>query len=229
MAINFVNAFFSYEDQEETSFEESSVELYQNKQKFQTVFPHILFGKEGKYFFPGTYDEASLLLTLLGEYKDQDNLFSSYTFPPLLTNKLKDWSYGKLTCSVLYYYLNYDLARNNITPHDWSLIGELIQSPAISREVFSFLKENNIVKFASKNEHILGFINSLIFPPYNTYYTYSTYYNSTLLVIDVRVFYRLLKLANVEKSTIRDLIKTTITEQNRKAIIYFLKNQLKST
>ncbi len=223
MAINFVNAFFSYEDQEENNFEESSVELYQNKQNFQTVFPHILFGKEGKYFFPGTYDEASLLLTLLGEYKDQYNLFSSYTCPPLLTNKIKDWSYGKLTCSVLYYYLNYDLARNNITAVDWSLMGELIQSPAISREVFSFLKQNNIVNFASKNEHILGFINSLIFPPY------STYYDSDLPVLDVRVFYRLLKLANVEKSTIRDLIKTTITEQNRDAIVYFLENQLKIT
>lgn len=223
MAINFVNAFFSYEDQEENNFEESSVELYQNKQKFQTVFPHILFGKEGKYFFPGTYDEASLLLTLLGEYKDQDNLFSSYTFPPLLTNKIKNWSYGKLTCSVLYYYLNYDLARNNITAVDWSLMGELIQSPAISREVFSFLKQNNIVNFASKNEHILGFLNSLMFPPYGTYY------DSDLLVLDVRVFYRLLKLANVDKSTIRDLIKTTITEQNRDAIVYFLENQLKIT
>lgn len=221
MALNFVNAFFSYEDPKEENFEESSVELYQNKQNFQTVFPHILFGKEGKYFFPGTYDEASLLLTLLAAYKDQDYLFDSYTFPPLLTNKIKDWSYGKLTCSVLYYYLNHDLARNNITPLDWSFIGELIQSPAISREVFSFLKQNNIVNFASKNHHILGFMNSLMFPPYGTYYDYKK------PVLDVRIFYRFLKLANVEKSTIRDLIKTTITEQNRKAIVYFLKNQLK--
>jgi hypothetical protein len=138
-----------------------------------------------------------------------------------IRNKIKDWSYGKLTCSVLYYYLNHDLARNNITLLDWSFVGELIQSPAISREVFSFLKQNNIVNFASKNEHILGFMNSLMFPPYSTYYNYNK------LVLDVRVFYRFLKLANVEKSTIRDLIKTTITEQNRKAIVYFLENQLK--
>jgi len=223
MAINFVKAFSSSEDPNEENFEDSSSKLYQNKQEFQTIFPHILFGKEGKYFFPGTYDEASLLLTLLGEYKDQYNLFSSYTFPPLLTNKIKDWSYGKLTCSVLYYYLNYDLARNNITALDWSFIGELIQSPAISREVFAFLNHNKVVNFASKNEHVLGFMNSLMFPPYGTYY------DSELLVLDVRVFYRLLKLANIEKSTIRDLIKTTITEQNREAIVYFLENQLKIT
>ena len=131
MARNIINAFFSYEDEDpkEDDFEESSVELYQNKQNFKTVFPHILFGKEGKYFFPGTYDEASLLLTLLGKYKDKDNLFSMYTFPPLLRTKIKDWFYAKLTCSVLYYFLNQKIAKNNINPVDWGLIGGLIQSP----------------------------------------------------------------------------------------------------
>lgn len=57
-------------------------------------------------------------------------------------------------------------------------------------------------------------MNSLIFPPY------STYYDSDLLVLDVRVFYQLLKVSsqktkNIEKSTIRDLIKTIITEKGQ--------------
>lgn len=57
-------------------------------------------------------------------------------------------------------------------------------------------------------------MNSLIFPPY------STYYDSDLLVLDVRVFYQLLKVSsqktkNMEKSTIRDLIKTIITEKGQ--------------
>ena len=230
MALNYHNAYsfsaFSESDSEEENeekFEDSYLELYQNKQNFQPVFSNVLFGKEGRYFFPGTYDEASSLIIVLGNYKDQENLFSMYTFPPLLIDKIKDWSYDKLTCSVLYYYLNHIIAKNQLNPLDWNRIGDLIQSSAISREVFAFLKQNNIVNFASKNEHILGFINSLMFPPY------STYYDSDLLVLDVRVFYRLLKLANVEKSTIRDLIKTTITEQNREAIVYFLENQLKIT
>jgi len=64
-------------------------------------------------------------------------------------------------------------------------------------------------------------MNSLMFP------TYITYYDCRKTLPDVRVFYRLLKLANVEKSIIRDLIKITISEQNRKAIIYFFFNQLK--
>ena len=209
------------EEEKEDDFEDSSLELYQNKQNFQTVFPHILFGKEGKYFFPGTYDEASSLIIVLGNHKDQENLFSMYTFPPLLTNKIKDWSYDKLTCSVLYYYLNHRIAKNQLNPLDWNRVGDLIQSSAISREVFSFLKQNNIVNFASKNAHILGFMNSLMFP------TYITYYDHNKPVLDVRIFYRFLKLANVEKSTIRDLIRTTINEQNRKAIVYFLHNELK--
>lgn len=217
------SAFFDSdsEDEKENELEISYLELYQNKQNFQTVFPHTLFGKESKYFFPGTFDDASSLIIVLGNYKDQENLFSTYTFSPLLIDKIKDWSYNKLTCSVLYYYLNYKISKNQLNPLDWSRIGDLIQSSAISREVFSFLKQNNIVNFASKNEHILGFMNSLMFP------TYITYYDTRKILPDVRVFYRLLNLANVEKSVIRDLIKTTITDQNKTAIIAFFFDQLK--
>lgn len=190
--------------------------MYPNKQNFQTVFSNQLFDTEGYYFFPGTYDEAYLLLTLLGPFKDQESLFDLYVFSPLLKDKIKDWSYGKLTCSVLYYYLNYKISKNNLTPADWSLIGDLIQSPAISRDVFSFLNQNNIVNFSSKSKHILGFMKSLMFPPFSDYIDY----NKSMR--DVRIYYRFLNLVNVEKSRIRELIKTIITEQNRKAVVYFL-------
>ena len=209
------------ESEEEDDFERSDIELYPNKQNFQTVFSNQLFGTEGEYFFPGSYDEAALLTTLLGEYKDQESLFSSYSFSDLLVEKIKDWPYGKLTCSVLYYYLNHDIARNNINSVDWSQLGDLIQSPAISRDVFCFLKQNNVVNYVSKSGHILGFMKSLMFPPFSTYYDYHN------PVLDVRIYYRLLRLANIEKSIIRDLIKITITEQKRKAIVYFLENQYK--
>ena len=58
-------------------------------------------------------------------------------------------------------------------------------------------------------------MNSLMFP------TYITYYDSRRILPDVRVFYRLLILANVEKSFIRDLIKTTMYDQNRTALVAF--------
>lgn len=186
---------------------------------FKLFFSNKLFDTEGYSFFPGTYDSAYLLLTLLGQFKDQESLFDSYVFSPLLRDKIKDWSYGKLTCSVLYYYLNHKLAKNKVTSVDWSQIGDLIQSPAISRDIFSFLNQNNIVNFSSKSEHILGFMKSLIFPPFSSYIDY------TKSVRDVRIYYRFLNLANVEKSRIRELIKIIITEQNRKAIVYFLENE----
>lgn len=226
MALNYYNAFSESESEseEEDNFEESYFELYKNKQNFQTVFSNKLFGTEGYYFFPGTYDEAYLLMTFLDIYKDQETLFNVYSFSPLLVDKIKDWPYDKLTCSVLYYYLNYKIAKNNLTCVDWSLVGNLLQSPANSRDVFSFLNKNNIVNFSSKSDHIVGFMHSLMFPPYGNYY------NSNKPVVDVRIFYCILKLScpsNVEKSIIRDLIKRTITEQNRKPIIYFLQNQFK--
>jgi len=197
------------------SFEKKNLELYQNKQNFRTAFPSELFGKKGKYFFPGTSDEASLLIGVLDGYKDQKRLFSMYNFSPLLRDEIKNWPYSKLTCSILYYYLNSEIAKNNLNSQDWSMIGDFIQSPAISRDIFSFVKYHDIVKFSSKNHMILGFMNSLMFPPY------IFYCENFKPLENVKILYRFLKLVNVEKFTIRHLIKTTITEQNREAIVSF--------
>ncbi len=216
---NFEEDYFEEDNFEEDNFEESDVELYRNKQNFQTVFSSQLFGKEGKYFFPGTYDEAALLTTILCEFKDQEHLFSMHRFSPLLRDKIKNWSYSKLTCSVLYYYLNIEIAKNNLNSQDWNIIADLIQSPAISQDIFSFVNRHNIVNFSSKNNLILGFMNSLMFPPY------ISYCNNLKPMLEVKILYRFLKLANVEKSIIRDLIKITITQQNKKAIVRFLENQ----
>jgi len=218
MTSNYYSSFSV--DFEEDNFEESTIELYRNKQNFQTVFSSQLFGKEGKYFFPGTLDEASILITILCGFKDQKRLFSMHLFSPLLRDEIKNWPYSKLTCSVLYYYLNIEIAKNNLNSQDWNIIADLIQSPAISRDVFSFVKCHNIVNFSSKNHIILGFMNSLMFPPY------INYCNNLKPVEDVKILYRFLKLANVEKLTIRNLIKTTLTEQNKKAIVYFLESQV---
>lgn len=71
MALNYYKTFSESESEEEDNFEESYFELSKNKQNFQTVFSNKFFGTEGDYFFPGTYDEASLLMTFLNIYKDQ--------------------------------------------------------------------------------------------------------------------------------------------------------------
>ena len=220
---NFFSVGFetsSSSEEEEEIFEESNFELYRNKENFQTIFSNQLFSKEEKYFFPGTYDEASNLITLLCQFKDQKTLFHMHNFPPLLTDKIKNWSYSKLTCSVLYYYLNTEIAKNNLNHEDWHTIADLIQSPAISQDVFCFVKRHNILNFSSKKNIAFGFMNSLMFPPY------MTYYETLKPKLEVKMFYRLLTLANVKKSIIRDLIKITVSQKNRMAILHFLEKQL---
>ncbi len=90
MALNYYNAFSESESEseEEDNFEESSFELYKNKQNFQTVFSNKLLGTAGYYFFPRTYDEAALLMTFLDIYKDRETLFNVYSFSPLLVDKI---------------------------------------------------------------------------------------------------------------------------------------------
>ena len=198
--------------------DKNNLELSENKQMFRTAFPSKLFGPEGKYFFPGTVEDVSLFISIVNEYKDQKRLFSMYDICPFLEEEIKDWPYNKLACSVLYYYLNIEIGKNNLNSLDWSTIGDFLQSPAISREIFSFVKSYNILKFSSKNEMILGFMNSLMFPGY------MSYCKNLKPFENVKSHYRILNLVNVEKFIIRDLIKTTIREQNRLAIVSFLEN-----
>lgn len=67
-----LNYDFNFEDEDQDEdYEESDFELYQNKENFQSFFPDKLYGKEGKYFFPGTIDEACLLVTQLPLAKNQ--------------------------------------------------------------------------------------------------------------------------------------------------------------
>lgn len=53
---------YDYDDAFSDDFEESNFELYANRQYFINFFPDNLFGKEGKFFFPGTFNEANLLI-----------------------------------------------------------------------------------------------------------------------------------------------------------------------
>ena len=201
---------------EEEPFEESTTEMYLNKQKFNNAFPSKLFGIDGKYFFPGTLDEASILVGVVGLFKDQKTLFSYHKFSPLLRDKIKDWTYGKLACSVLYYYLNSEISRSSINFQDWHMIAGLIHSPIINREVFCFLKFYNIMIFSSKYQVILGFRDWFTFP------VSMINYRNLKPVEEMKVIYRSLKLVGVENFIIRDLIKKTFAEKNKDAILLFL-------
>lgn len=76
-----------------------------------------------------------------------------------------------------------------------------------------------MVTFSPKNNSILGFL--------LTFTNSKTSVPSNLL--EIKIFYNLLSLLNLEKSIIRELIKTAITEQNREGIKKFLRNQLDSS
>lgn len=228
MKLHYYNSFDDFEtndefkttDFEESVFQESDTELYPNRENFQTVFLDNSFGKTGDFFFPGTLDEASLLLNLLYSSENQKEFFHLHAFSPLLINSIKDWSYSKLTCSALYYSLNSILVERTLQIDDWRNIAELIHSPVISRDVFSFVKKHNLITFSSKRQLILGIIGSLIFPPYISYQK-----NNQSLPY-VKSLYRLLKLADVDKIAIRTLVEKTFTEQNLVEVLRFLDRQL---
>jgi len=228
MNSHYYNSFDEFETNDELKttsfdnsvFQESSSELYTNRQNFQTVFLDNSFGKEGDFFFPGTFDEASLLLNLLYSSKNQKEFFHLHTFSPFLRNSIKNWSYSKLTCSALYYRLNSILIERTLEIDEWKNIAELIQSPVISRDVFSFVKKHNLISFSSKRKLILGIIGSLIFPPY------ISYRENNQSLPHVKSLYRLLKLADVDKTFIRTLVKITFTEQNVVEVLRFLDRQL---
>ena len=206
---------------DDDDFEGSIFELYANRQHFVTFFPDNLFGKEGKFFFPGTFNEAESLVNAFASMKDTEELFSMYIYPLLFRDEVKNWPYGKLTCSTLYYYLNCILLTNNLTMYHWKTIAELLQSPVISSDIFSFVNQHNIITFSSKNNRVMGFIDSLLYPSFDI-----SYRETASPLPSVKSLYRLLKLADVERSIIRVSIKTAFSEQDLNAVLQVLDNQL---
>ena len=62
-------------------------------------------------------------------------------------------------------------AQMPIIQHDKH--SETIQSPAISRDIFSFVNQNSTANFSSKSEYILGYMKLLMFSPYSNYIDYN--------------------------------------------------------
>ena len=87
-------------------FDKNDVYLYPDKEKFNCFFQDDLFGKEGKFFFPGNLEDASVVVQNLYTVENVNEFFSMYEFTIVIENKLKSWSCGTLACSALYYYLN---------------------------------------------------------------------------------------------------------------------------
>lgn len=202
-------------------FKESNFELYANRQHFRTVFPDNLFGKEGKFSFPGTFDEGNELVKAFASMKETQDLFNMYSYPPLFRDEVKNCPYGKSTCSTLYYYLNSILITNNLTISDWKTVAELIQSPVISPDILSFVNQHNLITYSSRNTQIMGFIDSLLYPSFDI-----SYRETASPLPCVKSLYRLLKLANVERSITRVSIKIAFSEQDLKAVLQVLDNQL---
>lgn len=146
-------------------------------------------------------------------------LFTYFGYAPLLKDKVDNWSYNQLTCSTLYFYINIKLKEKDLTFKDCQYVCGMIQSPAISRAVFCFVKNNNLMSFWSNEDKIDGFVQSLYCPPYWIYYKEDKESPDYLRnLTSLKIHYRLLRLMDLEKWLIRILIELTIIEQNKEQI-----------
>ena len=91
----------------------------------------------------------------------------------------------------------------------------------ISPDIFSFVNQHNLITYSSRNTQIMGFIDSLLYPSFDI-----SYRETASPLPCVKSLYRLLKLANVERSITRVSIKIAFSEQDLKAVLQVLDNQL---
>jgi len=205
-----------------TFFSENDTNLDPKKEDFDSFFEDDLFGKGGKFFFPGTFDDANKIVHELYQVEDLDELFGFYEFS--FENQVKNWSPSTLACSALYYYLNSTYLPvfyqaplfSAIKPYDWKMICYMMHSSIIGRDIFSFVIRHNLTRY-SKEENIVRSIKwSLIFPPYISYRSINE------KVPPVKTLYRILRLTTLDRSTIREHIRRTFAEQTPKALICFL-------
>ena len=61
-----------------TFFSENDANFYPDKVGLPPLFEDDLFGKGGQFFFPGTFDDANVIVHELYKVQDLDKFFSMY-------------------------------------------------------------------------------------------------------------------------------------------------------
>jgi len=201
--------------------------IFPKKDNFLSYFYDDLFGEECKFYFPGTFEDANIIIHELYKFEDLDDLFGLYEFS--FENQVKNWSPSTLACSALYYYLNCETLKvlwlepsgDFIKPYDWKIICYMMHSSIIGRDVFSFIIRHNLTDRSKEKEIVRSIKWSLIFPPYINYRSINE------KVPPVKTLFRILRLTTLDRSTIKKHIRITFAEQTPKALICFLNDRIK--
>ena len=68
----------------------SAFDLDVDRPYFRIVFPDNVFGEKGKFFFPGTFDQAEELIEAFSRCRDKEFLFRMYYYPFIFKDKIRN-------------------------------------------------------------------------------------------------------------------------------------------
>ena len=120
--------------------------------------------RNGDKYWPGSIEEAQVILYNGSSEKNIVELFESYEIGEDLLPLLKTWSYDEIICSALSYCYHFQV----ITYLDWTCLLAFLLFPynkTTSSFVFSFLKKNSFSIELSQKEILTGATGLLILVP----------------------------------------------------------------
>ena len=181
------------------------------------TLPSSIFDKKGIFAWPGTFDDSVDLLETIYHYESKAKLFYSIDFPSRIGNKIKNWSFLEICCSLYYFYLEKIIEqrqkRNDppVSAQVWVTASTFILNPKISTGFSQFIRDLQIVDHSNKKDILRGIINHLMCVPSK---------NNTLfskLGLD-----NLLTFVDIGDKKRENLVKKTFAGQNKRQLLKVL-------
>lgn len=169
------------------------------------------FDKKGKFFWPGSFQDCSELIKVIPSYQNTTQLFELLDFEPEILEKIKQWSFLEICCSLYYYYFdtlffkrklrNEPLIRVDV----WSNAAFFILNSKISLDFSAFINQLGLPTQSSKNSILDGIIYCLNYTKIDNdiIYSKSSFKNLLSLVnISERKSTLLIEKSFAQKSTV---------------------------
>lgn len=127
--------------------------LNEKNEKDYKLEKNILFGEKGRYYWPGTVDEAIFLLRQTPYSPNKKHLIEAEPISDCLENLTQTWSFATFVNSALYFVLEEDTneriknKQNFLNIYDWPLIIPLMFNSSINKEVILFIEQNYKVPY----------------------------------------------------------------------------------
>ena len=175
---------------------------------------NTLFSKEGPFYWPSTFNEATLFLEQVPFSKSKDILLERISFSNDFSEKTKNWDFVTTANSALYFFLEEKINERILNEesifnrYDCYIIFLLLLNPALSKQTITFVE--NLYKIPQKIKVSGGL------------YLFRNYFLFDVIEISPNSLDNFLEFLNIDSFSKNYLVKKTFKEKSFQMIESFL-------